>query len=63
MRIFRRGQPCFSQGKSLCRDKIIASNQEASVTMHCTPDDAAAVKAFGMYRVGCAMHTLTVGRE
>jgi isoleucyl-tRNA synthetase len=34
--------------EGLRRDKIIASNQEASVTMHCTPEDAAALKAFGV---------------
>jgi isoleucyl-tRNA synthetase len=34
--------------EGLRRDKIIASNQEASVTMHCTTDDAAALKQFGL---------------
>ena len=34
--------------EGLRRDKIIASNQDASVTMHCTPEDAAALKAFGV---------------
>ncbi|MBM4027789.1 MAG: isoleucine--tRNA ligase [Planctomycetes bacterium] len=34
--------------EGLRRDKIIASNQEASLTMHCTPEDAAALKDFGL---------------
>ncbi len=34
--------------EGLRRDKIIASNQEASITMHCTPEDAAALKEFGL---------------
>ena len=34
--------------EGLRRDKIIASNQEASVTMHCTAEDAAALKEFGL---------------
>jgi isoleucyl-tRNA synthetase len=34
--------------EGLRRDKIIASNQEASITMHCTSEDAAALKEFGL---------------
>jgi len=34
--------------EGLRRDTIIGSNQEASVTIHATPEDAAAVKAFGI---------------
>jgi isoleucyl-tRNA synthetase len=34
--------------EGLRRDKTIASNQEASLTMHCTPEDAAALKRFGL---------------
>jgi isoleucyl-tRNA synthetase len=34
--------------EGLRRDKVIASNQEASITMHCTPDDAAALQEFGL---------------
>ena len=34
--------------EGLRRDKIIASNQEASVTMHCTAEDAAALKKLGL---------------
>jgi isoleucyl-tRNA synthetase len=34
--------------EGLRRDKAIASNQEASVTMHCTAEDAAALKQFGI---------------
>jgi len=34
--------------EGLRRDKIIASNQEASVTMRCTAEDAAALKEFGL---------------
>jgi isoleucyl-tRNA synthetase len=34
--------------EGLRRDKIIASNQEAALTMHCTPEDAAALKDFGL---------------
>ncbi len=36
--------------EGLRRDKVIASNQEASITMHCTPEDAAALKEFGLDR-------------
>ncbi len=36
--------------EGLRRDKIITSNQEASLTMHCTPEDAAALKEFGLDR-------------
>ncbi len=34
--------------EGLRRDKIIASNQEASVTMHVTAEDAAALQEFGL---------------
>ncbi len=34
--------------EGLRRDKVIASNQEASVTMRCTPEDAAAIEEFGV---------------
>lgn len=34
--------------EGLRKDKVIASNQEASVTMYCTAADAAALKAFGL---------------
>ncbi|MEN6578308.1 MAG: isoleucine--tRNA ligase [Phycisphaerales bacterium] len=34
--------------EGLRKDKVIASNQEASVTMYCTATDAAALKAFGL---------------
>jgi isoleucyl-tRNA synthetase len=34
--------------EGLRKDKVIASNQEASVTMRCTPEDAAALKEFGV---------------
>jgi isoleucyl-tRNA synthetase len=34
--------------EGLRRDKVIASNQEASLTMHCTTEDAAALKEFGL---------------
>ena len=34
--------------EGLRKDKIIASNQEASITMRCTPEDAAALKEFGL---------------
>ena len=34
--------------EGLRQDKAIASNQEASVTLHCTTDDAAALKEFGL---------------
>jgi isoleucyl-tRNA synthetase len=33
--------------EGLRRDKVIASNQEASVTMRCTPEDAATLRDFG----------------
>ena len=36
--------------EGLRRDKVIASNQEASITMHCTPEDAAVLKEFGLDR-------------
>jgi len=36
--------------EGLRRDKVTASNQEASLTMHCTPEDAAALKEFGLDR-------------
>ena len=34
--------------EGLRQDKAIASNQEASVTMHCTPEDAATIHDFGI---------------
>jgi len=34
--------------EGLRKDKIIASNQEASVTMQCDPEDAAAIREFGV---------------
>jgi isoleucyl-tRNA synthetase len=34
--------------EGLRKDKVIASNQEASVTMRCTAEDAAALKEFGL---------------
>ena len=34
--------------EGLRKDKIIASNQEASITMRCTAEDAAALKEFGL---------------
>ena len=42
--------------EGLRRDKIIASNQEASVTMHCTPEDAAALKEFGLDQLRRPVH-------
>jgi isoleucyl-tRNA synthetase len=33
--------------EGLRRDKIIASNQEASVTVHCTAEEAAALRQLG----------------
>jgi isoleucyl-tRNA synthetase len=32
----------------LRKDKLIGSNQESSVTIHCTADDAAAIEQFGI---------------
>jgi isoleucyl-tRNA synthetase len=62
--------------EGLRRDKVIASNQEASVTMHCTPEDAAAVQAFGLPQFaalcivsevklaeGAAQTTVTAGKS
>jgi isoleucyl-tRNA synthetase len=62
--------------EGLRRDKIIASNQEASVTMHCAPEDAAALKAFGLQQFatlciisevkledGAAQTTVTAGKS
>jgi isoleucyl-tRNA synthetase len=34
--------------EGLRKDKVIASNQEASVTMHCTPQDAAVLDWLGL---------------
>ncbi|MEN6336437.1 MAG: class I tRNA ligase family protein, partial [Phycisphaerales bacterium] len=34
--------------EGLRKDKIIASNQEASVTIQCDPEDAAAIRKFGV---------------
>jgi isoleucyl-tRNA synthetase len=34
--------------EGLRRDKVIASNQEASITVHCTPQDAAILKWLGI---------------
>jgi isoleucyl-tRNA synthetase len=34
--------------EGLRKDKVIASNQEASVTLQCDPEDAAALKKFGL---------------
>ncbi|MCU0913918.1 MAG: isoleucine--tRNA ligase [Planctomycetes bacterium] len=62
--------------EGLRRDKIIASNQEASITMQCTPEDAAALKEFGLSQFaalcivseaklaeGAAQTTVTAGKS
>jgi len=60
----------------LRRDKVIASNQEASVTIRCTPEDAEVLKEFGAAQFaalcivsdvkleeGAAQTTITVGKS
>ncbi len=50
--------------EGLRQDKTIASNQEASVTMHCTDDDAAALETFGLepFAALCIVSEVTLER-